>query len=668
MNQEVNQEPTADSAVDEPVTAMKNGSSGGAARAGRTDRRGTRLRGTELHLSHAAGIYILFMLAIYWPVFFGQRFFWEDIFIQEYPIREFCFYMVRWVHALPFWNPYSWAWSPLLADAQSGFWYPTNLLQVAITWLFAPNAIHLPVIVPETMTLLHMPLGALGMFVLSKKEFRLSGIAALVAGLCWGFGVQMAAVQNHSMFVIQLSLLPWETVLLMRSWKSWRSAIWLGLLFGISFFAGQPQAFFYIAIFFGAFTLAESMRVWHGTHTSGPAIRPFGLVGLALVIAVGVSAIQLLPTSELVGLSARQHLSFEEASYGGLEPDQAINFFVPKFFGEYPGFTIPKSPTVNDHFSYWEASFYWGAVAEVFAFFGVVSGWDERRSGNPQTRYLFFFVLFSVLCVAYGTGEGLYFQWPFWRFLPFFSHLRAPNRMVWFVWFVGTILTAIGLDTMIRKWDKIRRYRTLFLWTAGLFVFLNILAITGIFDRAYHVIRPAYDVRTGLWPLLLPGLIVSVLSLLFFVAVIRHSVAPETALLLAAILIAVDLYYNDFTWHRNTLNPETLVQQAPGIRAIQQFHLADNGNHSKLLILGPDSTLQRDGGLGMFLRVPVEYAFDSSRLLALNPLLLDRIIPPIRDSSVGWKSPESTPRSCGEAIQFPYHIHYRLLDSITSGR
>src|SRR5581483_5780591 len=193
----------------------------------------------------------------YWPVFLGHRFFWEDFFVQEYPIREYCFYMLRWRHVLPFWNPYSWAWAPLLADAQSGFWYPTNLLGILIVGFTQPNAVHFPVLAAETMTLLQFPLAALGSFVLLKKQFNVSSAAALIGGLCWGFGLRMAAEQNHSMQIIQLALLPWETLLLLRAWNSWRYAIGLGLLFGLSFFAGQPQTFFYVGIFFGSYTLSE---------------------------------------------------------------------------------------------------------------------------------------------------------------------------------------------------------------------------------------------------------------------------------------------------------------------------------------------------------------------------------------------------------------------------
>ncbi len=312
--------------------------------------------------------------------------------------------MVRWVHALPFWNPYSWAWSPLLADAQSGFWYPTNLLQIGITWLFAPSAIHLPVIVPETMTLLHLPLAALGVFVLANKQFRVTGIAALIAGLCWGFGVRMVAEQNHAMEIIQLALLPWETLLLMRSWKSWRSAIWLGLVFGVSFFAGQPQTFFYIAIFFGSFTLAEALRLRKKSDLA-VAAKPILFASLAMIIAVGVSCIQLLPSLELVRLSAREHLSFHEASAAGLYVGQFIDFFVPKFFGEYPGFGFATTALRFNHPSYWEATFYWSALAEILAGFGLIYYWKQRGSDNPKARYLTFFTVFSLLCIAYGMGS-----------------------------------------------------------------------------------------------------------------------------------------------------------------------------------------------------------------------------------------------------------------------
>jgi hypothetical protein len=568
------------------------------------------------------------MLVIYWPIFLEHRFFWEDFFIQEYPIREFCFYMVRFQHALPFWNPYSWAWSPLLADAQSGFWYPTNLLQIAVTWLTIPNSQHLPVLVPETMTLLHMPLAALGVFVLLKKQFRVTGIAALLAGLCWGFGVRMAAEQNHSMQIIQLALLPWETLLLIRAWRSWRYAVGLGLLFGISFFAGQQQTFFFTAIFLGLFTLSESLIRWRKQHSGSGAAQPIIYYVLAMIVAVGISSVQLLPTMELVGLSARKHLDFHQASGGAIHLGHLINFFVPKFYGEYPGFNIPKSPLVHDDSRYWETAFYWGAFAEILALFAVITQWKKRGNVDPKSRHVFFFVCFSIFALGYGLGNNFILQWPIWKFVPLFDHFRAPNRMMWLLWFLGTLLTGIGLDTVLQNPNVIHQRKRYFYWAAGIFAGITILSIVGIFD---YIFKP-HTLRPGIWSLVLPSLIASVLTGIFLVVGVKKRPTKRLILICAAILIAGDLYYQDITWHRNDVNPERIVAQDSSHTPLQNFSHIHSADHTKLLVFYPDSIRKMSADLGMFLRMPIEYANNLDDLTSINPLRLDRSIPPVRDS------------------------------------
>ncbi len=583
---------------------------------------------TDLRIRYAAGIYVLFMLFVYWPVFLGQRFFWEDFFMQEYPIREFCFYMVRFGHTLPFWNPYSWAWSPLLSDAQCGFWYPTNLFGIAITWLAMPHAAHLPVLVPETMTLLHLPFAAVGVFVLLKKEFRVTGIAALLAGLCWGFGVRMVAEQNHSMQIIQLALLPWETLLLMRAWKSWRSAIGLGIIFGISFFAGQPQTFFFIGIFLGSFTVAELLTGWRSKSSFSEAVTPVLYFALAMIIAVGISCIQLLPSMELVLHTARKHLAFDQASSTAIQLGHFIDFFVPKFYGEFPGFTIPKSAIVNNHYWYWEATYYWSALGEILALFAVIALWKTRENKNPNSRHLVFFVIFSIFALGFGMGNNFIVQWPFWRFVPLFDHFRAPNRMIWFLWFLGTLMTGMGLDLLLRNNPAIVRHKQYFYCATGVFLTLNILAIIGIFDYLFapHTLRP------GLWTIVLPSLVASVLVTIFFFAVTRKLLAPRIVVFCATILIAGDLYYNDVSWHRNTLDRETVVAHDSTSIPFQRFRARHIADHAKFLTLYPRDTRGIYANLGMFLREPIEYANNLYDLADLNPLRLEQSIPPVHDS------------------------------------
>src|SRR5437016_4676426 len=143
--------------------------------------------------------YLGFMMLVYWPIILGHRFFWEDFFIQEYPIRDYSYYAFGLKHVLPFWNPYTWSMPAFLADAQSGFWYPVNLLQIAFARIFTPGAAHIPELIPELTTILHLPLAALGVFYLLRKEYQVSDVVALVAGITFGFGTRIVADQNHPM-------------------------------------------------------------------------------------------------------------------------------------------------------------------------------------------------------------------------------------------------------------------------------------------------------------------------------------------------------------------------------------------------------------------------------------------------------------------------------------
>ena len=533
--------------------------------------------------------------------------------------------MVRFVHELPFWNPYSWAWSPLLADAQSGFWYPTNLLQIAIMWIFFPHAQHLPVLIPETMTLLHLPLAALGVFVLLRKEFKISGIAAFVAGLCWGFGVRMVAEQNHPMQILQLSLLPWETLLLMRSWKSWRASIAFGILFGISFFAGQPQTFFFFAIFFLSFSMAELVKRRGGPYWLQPLVN----FAVAMAIAAGISAIQLLPTMELIGLSARQSLSYANAAVSGIHLGEWINFVIPKFFGEYPEFQFHRTPMVFDDAAYWEATFYWGILAEVLAIFAVVSRWRVRkRSLETVSRYLGFFVLFSLLALGYGMGSNFVLHWLFWKFVPFFNHIRAPNRMIWLLWFMGTLLTGAAINDIVRDPTLLHRHRSFLMWSAFIVLTICVASFSGLLDLLFS----PHHVREGMRTMIAPSVLIAMLVAVYLWALRFRRIPTLWIVPVAVLLISGDLYYRDIAWYRNTLNREDVVRSDSSTAFIQSFRKQHGADHLRALELFPDSLRKEKANLGMFLRLPIEYGDDTTSLRDINPLFPQHGLPEISDS------------------------------------
>ncbi|HWF43164.1 MAG TPA: hypothetical protein VG537_00845, partial [Candidatus Kapabacteria bacterium] len=308
-----------------------------------------------------------------------------------------------------------------------------------------------------------------------RNQFKASGIIALIAGITFGFGARMVAEQNHPMEILQLSLLPWEVLLTMISWKSLRGAIGLGLLFGISFLAGQPQTFLLIALFLGTFTLWETTRRALERNSKQSTIQPLFHLATAFFVATGVAAIQFLPLLELTQLSARQHLSYLDASMGSMHPFRFISFFVPKFFGEFPGYLMPKNVDRSNGMWYWEGTFYWGVLAEILALFGIIRLWSRRKSSDPRARYVGFFVAFSIFAVAYSMGSYTGVQWLFWKFIPIFDHIRMPNRMLWFVWFLGSLATAFGLEELIREPQLLQTYKRYFYWSSAIFILLNAL-------------------------------------------------------------------------------------------------------------------------------------------------------------------------------------------------
>jgi hypothetical protein len=573
-------------------------------------------------LTGASLIYLFFTFLLFWPVLWGKRFFWEDFFAWEYPIRDYCYYMLGLRHTLPFWNPYNWNLPAVLADGQNGFWYPANMLGILLTRLFAPAQTHLPIVVPELLTIIHYPLAALGIFYLLKNHFRLAGRVALLAGFTYGFGSRIISDQNHAMWVFQLALLPWATLLLLRSWNFWRSSIGLGMVLGIGFLAGHPQVFLFTSFFFFCYTLAE---VWTRRKEYGftkACLRPFASLAFAMIIASGIASIQLLPSLELAGMSARSQLNYYFASRFSIHPLGLLVFFTPKLFPEAGDIPSMHQPM--------QAIFYWSLLGEIFALFALTVLWNYRRDlHNPITRHLRFVIIFSIFALAFALGPNLPVQWLFWKFVPFFNQVRSPARMLWFFWLLGTIFGGIGIQLFLTRRPEAIRYRKLFLGISILSLTVNIIATCGAVD---FLLFPGHFIRPGIQMLLLPSLIMSVLVLVFFILSLREKLPWRFLFPIIASLILLDLFFNDVTQQRNTVSRDSITAADISNPEMQKFFHDHPNDHAKLVWLRNNASFGIHENLSMILRLPIEDAMDSDGLLAINPMRFVRPLPPTPDS------------------------------------
>jgi hypothetical protein len=203
--------------------------------------------------------------------------------------------------------------------------------------------------------------------------------------------------------------------------------------------------------------------------------------------------------------------------------------------------------------------------------------------------------------------------------------------MLWFVWFIGSIFTGIGLTKLLRSLSA-ERSQTFLVRGAVVFVALNLLACTGLLDLVIN----HGQVREGITLFTLPSLLFAILALGVTLVIRRYRSSAPRVLVLTVCVVAAELWFFDYVWYRNDVRPPstlTELQEAPNgvpeAKAIAQFGTSDS-DHSKLVIL--ERSPRWYTNMSMHLRMPIEYADDSTGLTSSNPMRLARILPPTPDS------------------------------------
>ncbi|MEK7809835.1 MAG: hypothetical protein AAB571_12230, partial [Chloroflexota bacterium] len=230
------------------------------------------------------------------------------------------------------WNPTLYSGTPFIADNQNGFFYPPNFL----LFLLFPD---LPYRAMEILVAFHLFLAGAGMYLLMKYELENFGIWNLEFGL-----FPALAYMASDIFIIHLgnlntitapAYLPLIFLGLRQALKpstnlqspisNLQWATLSGLMLGLSVLAGQAQMVYIVAFLCGIYGCYELIIQRH------PRLILLG--SITIIVALGLSAIALLPTLELVSLTARTALSYAEASRYSLHPLAFSAFLNPNVLG-----------------------------------------------------------------------------------------------------------------------------------------------------------------------------------------------------------------------------------------------------------------------------------------------------------------------------------------------
>lgn len=292
-----------------------------------------RSRAQRRHDLIADVVVVLFLLAL------CLTFFWQLLIPEDSPNRRWLaagdftdqFYAFRhfqadelWSGRLPLWNPHTFSGSPFLADIQSAVFYPIGLL---IILLFGKGG--LPLFAVELEVIVHFFLASLFVFFLVK---RLTGsrLAGLASGIIYAYGSYLTSYPKLQMAILEGQV--WVPLALLavhvaaekeKQGKRRRASIWLalgGAALGLTALAGHGQTFLLAGYTVMAYLVFAFFPSWWASDRR----RKVSLIGQVLIlplVALGLAAVQLMPSIEYTMLSARTQLSLNKAGGGFMYSD-----------------------------------------------------------------------------------------------------------------------------------------------------------------------------------------------------------------------------------------------------------------------------------------------------------------------------------------------------------
>lgn len=328
----------------------------------------------------------------YLPNFYTPKFLWEPLILGGYPIT---------------------------ADPQVMAWYPVALLFYLFnSWNGYMLAAY---VLASTFTY---------GFVYTLTESRL---ASATSGLVYGMSGFMIAHLGHTTIIHCAAWLPliiWSLEMLRHR----TSVAWLvigSLALACSFLAGHPQIFYFTLLLAGAYSLALGWSAPVGR------VRYYISSILVVMLGIGLSAIQLLPTIELTGLSMRSEMSYEVFTSYALPVKETPVILFPYLFG--------GSKWYAPYFGSWnipELTGYIGLLPLMLAATGLIA--DQRRS------FTLFWLISALIALLLTLGGAT----PLARLtfhLPVINKFRVPARHFLEMAFAVSVLSGLGVAAIQRR-------------------------------------------------------------------------------------------------------------------------------------------------------------------------------------------------------------------------
>jgi uncharacterized membrane protein YfhO len=353
-----------------------------------------------IHSSAVLALFALLYTIVFLPrIWAGSSNISGDVFAYYLPV----FHAPR-----SLWTPLLHSGFPSFADPQFQLWYPLNRLFALFpnTWeAFTISAY----VLASSFTYGYV-------YCLTKSR-----LAAATSGAIYGMSGFMMAYWGYSTILHAAAWIP-LLIWALEKLRDRLTRVWLlagTMAFTCILLAGHPQ----IAVY--GLALSTVYALVAGYTAPIGRWRYYRAYGLMACLALGLAAIQLLPTLEFVGLSMRSQMSFADFTGQALSIAQLIQLVFPRH--------LPPESNILGMLGYV------GLLTPVLAMLGYATVQPRRIA------YFWLIVAFLGVLLALGNETPLA---QLTYYLPIYNKFRAPVRNLLITSLAMSVLVGFGITAL----------------------------------------------------------------------------------------------------------------------------------------------------------------------------------------------------------------------------
>jgi hypothetical protein len=542
----------------------------------------------ETKIFSVAGLLILLALPFlaFWPVTVGSQV-WAigDFAAYHWPLFVVAAEQWRKGH-FPLWNPYMFGGTPLAAAQQVGAFYPLNI----VLWLIFPAWRAMGISV-----LLHLALTGLSVF-LFLRSLHLHPAAAYLGALVFAWG---GFSMSHLGHLGILRALPWIGFSL-HGFNMWIEGRRTFYLLEIAFSVAMLCLSGYVQIILYALLLVLSyfwMALPAGWGEKAPALSALGL-------GIGISAVQVIPGVSL--WISREYLRPGEGIYSAM---MGYSFHPAYWFT----LLFPRGRS--------------GTFAEMVAYVGIVPliliGIEFLlRKEEHIARISRFFSIWLLISALLSMGRYLPLLAMLVFSIPVFGNLGVPSKHLLEFSFSAAVLTALGLDHLLRKMPWIRPSKLHMF--VGMIVLISYIVLAVITPYAHDT--PPLRLSFSSWKILWQPLVLLALGVILIIAILRIQIQWKLVgiLLLLSAVATWDLLDFGLPIYQPGLTAPDFYENPPAtVRWLQAQHKSLNP-YRVLSFEATGHMLERERGKSL-LAANYPAAFGIESLIGHDGLMLRRV-------------------------------------------